>query len=96
MVDAGPGYWMHETSGRLWPAIAALVDGEELSAEHIATLRAYFRQWVCAAIWDENPYGGAAERDWLAEIRRRVDELTTRAAIEAWIDDLIKGGMDPL
>jgi hypothetical protein len=87
---------MRETSGRLWPAIAALVDGRELSAEDIAILRAYFRQWVCAAIWDENPHGGAAYREWLAAMRKRVDEPTTRAAIEAWIDELTRGGMDPL
>jgi hypothetical protein len=95
-MNPGPGYWKHETSGRLWPAIAAYVDGKELSAEEIAILRAYFRQWVCCAIWDENPHAGAVEREWLAGMRQRVDELTTRPAIDAWLEDLMNGGIDPL
>jgi hypothetical protein len=78
-----PGYWIHETTGVLRPAVIAYFHGC-MTPEHIAALRAYLRQWIGAPVWDANPHMGEVERAWLAAMRAAVDELTTREAIAAW------------
>ncbi len=80
---AEPGFWMYETTGVLRPAIIALLDGADLTPEHIAALRAYLRQWVAG-------FRG------VDDLRARVDSLTTKAAIDSWINDAIETGIDPL
>jgi hypothetical protein len=96
MDSDGPGYWMYETSGALRPAIIGLIHGCALSAEDIAALRAYCRQWICAPVWDENPHATAASRARLAALRAGIGGLTSRAAIEAWLAAAVEEGMDPL
>ena len=91
-----PGYWMAETSGVLRPAVEAYLDGGPLTAEHIASLRAYLRQWIMAEVWDGNPHAGGEERARLANLRAGIDDLTTRAAIARWLDDATDIGLDPL
>jgi len=91
-----PGYWMHETSGVLRPAVEAYLDGGPLSADQIAALRAYLRQWVMSPLWDENPHATEGHRQWLAMQRRLVDCLTSRSTIEVWIAGAVEMGMDPL
>jgi hypothetical protein len=90
------GYWMYETSSVLRPAIEAYLGGGPLTLHHIATLRAYLRQWVRATIWDRNPHAGPTEKAWLAGMRDDVDELTSREAIERWLDTALDHGIDPL
>lgn len=87
MASACPGYWMRETSGVLRPAVEAYLTGGELSAEHVAALRAYLRQWIACDWWmgDELPL-----------LRERIDGLTSREAIRAWLDDALDMGIDPL
>jgi hypothetical protein len=92
----GPGFWMYETTGVLRPAMQAYLLGERITGEQIAALRAYFRQWIGAPVWDLNPHGDERDREALAELRRRVDELTDRAAIDRWLDDVDRFGLDPL
>jgi hypothetical protein len=93
----GPGYWMYETSGVLRPAMEAYLQHKELlSDEQIATLRAYFRQWIDSSVWDNNPHIDADSCAWLAMMRLRVDKLTTREAIDSWLADASDAGMDPL
>lgn len=87
LENAVPGYWMYETSGVLRPAVIAYLNQEQLSQEHIAALRAYFRQWAAAPAWR----GPEVER-----LRQSVDFLHTRRAIRAWIDQADALGMDPL
>ena len=70
-----PGYWMHETSGVLRPAVEAYLTGGDLSAAHVAALRAYLRQWMAA------PWRGD---DLLDELCTGIDDLTSRAAIADW------------
>ena len=82
-----PGYWMHETSGALRPAIVAYLSGRPMTADHVATMRAYLRQWIYAPAWR-----GAG----IGELRERIEALTTRGAIEAWLDDAADLGIDPL
>ena len=81
----GPGYWMNETTLR--PAIVAYLEGDEPTPAEIAAIRAYLRQWIMAPGWD----GPAVD-----ELRRRVDELTSRQAIKAWLHHALNEGIDPL
>lgn len=82
-----PGFWPNETTGLLRPAVMAYLAGESLSVEDIAALRAYLRQWI-EAPWGLSP--------GIVDLRRRVDALTSRQAIDAWLDDAIGEGIDPL
>lgn len=83
--NEGPGYWKNETSGVLKPAVEAYLSRDELTPAEFAALRAYFRQWV------------AGFRDpAVVELGNRIDDLTSRQAIDAWIGDSIDLGIDPL
>jgi hypothetical protein len=82
---AAPGYWMNETSGVLRPAVEAYLLGEPMSEGEIAAMRAYLRQWIAGFI---GPGSIALER--------RVDDLTSREAIEDWLDAATEIGIDPL
>jgi hypothetical protein len=83
----GPGYWMNEVSGKLEPAIWALLEGDQLSEDQIPLVRAYLRQWIMAPGWH-----GVA----LDALQARVDGLTTTEAIRLWLADALKVGIDPL
>ena len=96
MPEFFPGYWINETSGVLRPAVEAYLAGDPLSDVEIAALRAYFRQWIMAPVWDQNPHIDADSTAWLAGLRDGIDGLVSRAAIETWLDDAITGGIDPL
>jgi hypothetical protein len=84
----GPGYWMHETSGVLAPAIKAYLEAKPLTDTEIATIRAYLRQWIIAPVWLPGP--------GLERLRQGVNGLTTRAAIDRWLKEAIHEGTDPL
>ena len=81
-----PFYWMHETSGVLAPAVRAWLDGGELAVEHVVALRAYLRQWI-AGDW---------RGDGVCDLLNRVDGLTDRTLIAAWLADALRLGIDPL
>jgi hypothetical protein len=83
-----PGFWMNETSGVLRPAVEAYLRWEPLSAAQIAALRAYLRQWIEAYAW--------LEEDELFTLRQEVDQLTSREAIDRWLDAALDLGIDPL
>jgi hypothetical protein len=82
-----PGYWMHETSGVLRPAVEAYLGDRPMTGEQIAAMRAYLRQWIFSSVWV-----GAD----IAKLRSRIDGLQSRAAIEAWLDEAEPLGIDPL
>lgn len=86
-VGGAPGYWMNETSGVLAGAVKAYLERDELTPQEIAALRAYFRQWIMAP--------GFRGED-VEALRGKVDGLTSRQAIEAWLNDAISAGVDPL
>lgn len=91
-----PHYWQWETSGVLRPAVERFIKHEPLSEQDIATMRAYLRQWVSATAWDANPHASDEDRQHLAELRARVHGLTSRKALDDFINDLIEEGLDPL
>lgn len=95
MTEA-PGYWMNETSGVLRPAVEAYLFHEDLSHEHIATLRAYFRQWVNARGFDGPPDASEADRRVIARLRSMVDGLVSRETINVWLMQAANMGIDPL
>jgi hypothetical protein len=82
-----PGYWTNETSGVLHAAVGAYLFSDTLSAEQIAALRAYFRQWIAAP-------GFSGPK--IEALRQTVDGLTTLDAIDDWLDLAIEAGVDPL
>lgn len=82
-----PGYWMNETSGVLRPAVEAYLNRHPMTDAQISALRAYLRQWINAA-----GFIGIG----VADLRGRIDSLTTRGAIDRWLKDAIDHGVDPL
>ena len=80
-----PSYWVFETSGTLRPAIEAYLLGGPMSAEHIATMRDYLRQWIMADVW----------RD-VDDLRDLVDHITSRTMIAGWLVLALDAGIDPL
>ena len=84
---AGPGYWMHETSGVLRPAVEKYLTEVELAPSEIAALRSYLRQWIESDLW----FG-----EDVTKLRGMIDGLVDRASIAAWIDLAVEAGCDPL
>jgi hypothetical protein len=80
------GYWMHETTGVLRPAVMAYLEGRVMTGEQVAAMRAYLRQWIAG------PWMGP-EIDLL---RQGIDGLTSRDAISMWLDRALDEGIDPL
>jgi hypothetical protein len=82
-----PGFWMHEASGVLRPAVEAYLHAEPLTDAQIAALRAYLRQWIASPKWRGPQIG---------RLRADIDRLMSREAIEQWLDDALDEGIDPL
>jgi hypothetical protein len=79
--------WAYIDDDVLKAAAEAYVRGhEELQPEQIAVLCAYFRRRIFLPVW---------RGDELAELRRTVDGLNSRAAINAWLDACEMAGIDP-
>lgn len=93
MSDSAPGYWMHETSGALRPAIEAYLAqaidpaAPAMTAAQIAAMRAYLRQWINAPAW---------RGPMIDVLRTQVGELTSFAEIDRWLNRAMDEGIDPL
>lgn len=83
----GPGYWMHETTGVLRPAVEAYLRGDEMTTDHIAAMRAYLRQWIASPVWSGPAVPG---------LRAKIDDLISRGAIQMWLAIAEREGLDPL
>lgn len=88
-----PLYWRNEVGGELRLAVEAYLIGLPLAEQDIRLLRAYFRQWIVADVWDQAPLEG---RDRLDELRRRVDSIKDRQTIDDWLKAVTDYGIDPL
>ena len=94
---AAPGYWINETSGVLAGAVEQfLKDPNMCTLDQLRHLRAYFRQWVDAKVWDMNPAHDDESRADLARLRARCRAITNVAGMQAWVDEAVAMGMDPL
>jgi len=82
-----PGYWMHETSGALRPAVEAYLHHRPMTGAHIAAMRAYCRQWIAA--------DGFVGPD-IESLRRGVDGIQDRASLRQWLLAAMAAGCDPL
>lgn len=89
-------YWMHESSGVLRPAVEAYLAGGPMTPRQISVMRSYLRQWIMSPVWDANPHADDDDRWALGELRRHVNDLTTREVIERWIIWATDEGIDPL
>lgn len=87
MSERFPRFWMYETSGTLRPVIVAYLEGETLNEKQIATMRVYLRQWIEATCW---------RGEVVDNLRGRIDQLTSREAIDAWLHDALEVCIDPL
>ncbi len=85
--SGAPGYWMHEASGVLRPAVMAYLEGAEMTAGQIAAMRAYLRQWIAAPVWR----GLGVD-----QLRQTVEEIKSRTDIRLWMDEAEEAGIDPL
>lgn len=81
-----PGYWMHETSGVLRPAVEAYLNDLPMTDGQIVAMRAYLRQWI----------NGGFRGPIVEELRERIDSLTTQHAIKSWLTRADYAGVDPL
>jgi ribosomal protein L37E len=88
MRDLAPGFWMHESTGVLRPAVEAYLSGGPMTEGQIVAMRAYLRQWIMAPGWHQDPD--------LEELRRGIGHLTSRAALKQWLDRAVDAGIDPL
>jgi hypothetical protein len=99
---SAPGFWHYETTGRLRPVIEAYLLGKRLSYDDVSTMRAYLRQWIMSPVWDENPWELAPHVPYpeacasLARLRERIDGLISQVAIDRWLEDAERLGLDPL
>lgn len=87
MSDGVPGYWMNETGGELRPAIEAYLEHRPMTDRQLALLRLYLRQWIMAPSWQGR---------MIDVLRTQVNEITTRADIDRWLDRALEEGIDPL
>ena len=86
-MDSAPGYWMAETTGVLRPAVEHYLRDEPMSAGDIAAMRAYLRQWISASAW---------QGEGITVLRNAIESLTSRSAIDDWLDLAEDEGIDPL
>jgi hypothetical protein len=77
---------MYETTGTLRPAVEAYCNGL-MAPQHVAAMRAYLRQWMAGAPW-------AGDR--VEELRAKIDKLSSRDEITAWLRVAEEEGIDPL
>lgn len=96
-TERPPLYWRYEISGALAQAIAIyLTAPEQMTVRGVALIRAYLRQWVDSPVWDANPSHNEFSRAQLAELRHRARDLADVRQIDAWLDDALIQGIDPL
>ena len=92
-----PKYWRNETSGVLATAIMRYLERREaLTVRDIALIRAYIVQWIDSPVWEANPHMHDEERCHLTALRREAREVSTVALLDAWIDEALRQGHDPL
>lgn len=82
-----PGYWMHETTGELRPAVEAYLLKQPMTDRQIAAMLAYLLQWI-----DAPGFRGSI----VDVLRTQVKEIRTRQDIDRWMERADACGIDPL
>ena len=89
-----PGYRMRRTGGLLRRAVEAYLRGGEMTPTGLMALQAYLMRSITVP----NSRGKGIEvlRKHIEDLRERVEDLDTREKLEAWLDDALDIGIDPL
>lgn len=90
-----PKYWIHETGGKLAPAVERYLRSETMTAEDCRLVVLYFQQWVNSPVWDANPDITPDGKKELARLRQCVASARTRGDIDACTNLAVDMGMDP-
>jgi hypothetical protein len=90
-----PKYWIFERR-ELREAVRAYRAGKVLTVRDVALMRAYLRQWVNSPVWEMNPHETDGGRQWLAELRERVQAIASRGDIAQALSIMTARRMDPL
>ena len=96
-----PGYRMRRTGGLLRRAVEAYLRGGEMTPTGLMALQAYLKRSITAPNWRGEGVEGLRERvedlrERVEDLRERVEDLDTREKLEAWLDDALDIGIDPL
>ena len=89
-----PDYRMDKTGGLLRAAVEAYLHGGEMTPTALMALQAYLKRSIPAPNWRGEGVEGLQER--VEDLRERVEDLDTREKLEAWLDDALDIGIDPL
>src|SRR4029079_7155645 len=89
-----PFYWRNEPAGALGEAMVRYINGDTVTVRDVVFIRAYIRQWIAAAIWDQVAFGLKAVA--LENLRADVDGLTSVGAIYIWIARAEQWGFNPI
>jgi hypothetical protein len=81
------GYSVDRTGGVLRPAVEAYLHGGEMTSTELMALQAYLKRSITTPNWQGEVVEG---------LRERVEDLDTRKKLEAWLDDALDIGIDPL
>lgn len=90
-----PRYWRDEVSGRMEQAVMNFLE-RNATAEDLALIQAYFKHWINAPGYDDNPHHTPDSRQQLAELRRSIELAGCQATLEQWQREALKIGIDPL
>jgi hypothetical protein len=79
--------WRDDTTGDLRGAVETFLGGEAMTARDIALVRIFLRRSIGTL-----QAGGSM----IDVLQTQVDDITTRADIERWLDRAAGEGIDPL
>ncbi len=85
-VERPPHFWMTEQTGRLADAVEVYMNGERLSPEQLATIKAYLRQYIERAVLTGDAHRG--------RLLQELDKLRTTREVEHFADDLADFGIE--
>lgn len=95
-VGKAPAYWRDEQSGILEGAILAYMN-RKASTPQLRLVQQYFKHWADCPGWDENPHADDESRARIAQLREAIANCEpTQEALEAWQQQALAEGIDPL
>lgn len=95
-----PLRWIDEQTGVLACAIKAYLDnrfdGKPITETDLALVRAWFVYYIEAPCWRSHDQEDREYVDGFDALRRKAHQLRTPDDIEAWINECLDWGIDPL
>ncbi len=94
-----PLRWMDEQSGQLTTAVHTFIDTglgrATATPAHLEMVRAYCDYYINAPCWVSPDIDEQTIQEIMA-LRTQVTEATTFKALDVWIHECLKVGLDPL